>query len=542
MIELKHVSYTYPQAESPVLRDVSLHLAAGSFSLVVGPSGVGKSTLIRCLNGLVPHFSGGHLQGRLRVDGLDPVDATPEVMSRHVGFVFQDPESQFVVDRVEDEIAFALENAAVPLEEMAARVAQVLELLALTTLRDRPLESLSGGEKQRVAIAAALALQPKILVLDEPTSQLDPVAADQLLQSLVRLNRELGLTIVLVEHRLERVLPYADTMIYLPEDGHGIVVGSPREILWQMKQVAPLIALARRLDWHPLPLTVAEGRRFARELPRPLPPAPANGEAKHSEQPAIHVQDVTVAYGANVAVDDVDLTLWPGQLAVLMGPNGAGKTSLLKSLVGLVQPRAGQIQVQGEDIRGRDTAEICRQVGYLPQDPNALLFADTVREELLITLENHGLSMSEDQEVIVPPDALLDRLGLMDKAEAYPRDLSVGERQRVALGAITVTKPAALLLDEPTRGLDYRAKATLVELLHGWRDEGMAILVVTHDVEFAAAAADRICFMTAGRILVDGAPRQVLDEIEAFSPQIAELFPDTNWLTAADVLQALIAR
>ncbi|MCB0149810.1 MAG: ABC transporter ATP-binding protein, partial [Caldilineaceae bacterium] len=219
MIHFEHLSYTYPGAALPALQDISLMLPDGELILLIGASGSGKSTLLRCLNGLVPHFSGGALRGNVRVEGLDPVAATPRILSRHVGFVFQDPEAQFVTDRVEDEIAFALENAAMPPQEMRVRVEETLDLLDLTPLRDRPLKTLSGGERQRVAIAAALALRPSILVLDEPTSQLDPKSAEDVLNSLVRLNHDLGLTVILAEHRLERVLPFVDSVIYLPEDG-----------------------------------------------------------------------------------------------------------------------------------------------------------------------------------------------------------------------------------------------------------------------------------------------------------------------------------
>jgi energy-coupling factor transporter ATP-binding protein EcfA2 len=256
MIHFERVTYTYPDRTDPALRDVTLDLPEGLFTLVIGPSGVGKSTLLRCINGLVPHFSGGRLQGRIGVNGLDPVQASPQVMSRHVGFVFQDPEAQFVVDRVEDEIAFALENAALPPQEMRVRVEEALDLLDLAPLRDRDLETLSGGERQRVAIAAALALHPRILVLDEPTSQLDPKSAEDVLHSLVRLNSDLGLTVVLAEHRLERVLPFVDHLVVLAESGSVAASGPPREVLHEIELTPPLVTLGKALDWEPLPLTI----------------------------------------------------------------------------------------------------------------------------------------------------------------------------------------------------------------------------------------------------------------------------------------------
>jgi energy-coupling factor transport system ATP-binding protein len=534
MITFDHVSYRYPEANRIALQDISLHLPAASFTLVVGPSGAGKSTFLRCINGLVPHFSGGQLEGQITVDGLDPVQATPQVLSRHVGFVFQDPEAQFVVDRVEDEIAFALENAALPRPEMRVRVEEALDLLDLAPLRDRRLETLSGGERQRVAIAAALALRPSILVLDEPTSQLDPKSAEDVLHALVRLNADLGLTIVLVEHRLERVLPFVDDLVYLSEEGCVVAHGAPREVLQHLDSAPPLVTLGKALGWDPLPLTIKEGHRFKGQLARREPgqvepPTPARNGSY------LQVRDVEVGYNGHPVLRGVTLDVWPGEIVTLMGRNGSGKTTLLKSIVGLLSPRHGQLMVAGQKVADQDVAEVCRQVGYLPQDPNALLFADDVLEELCITLRNHGL----EEDPPIPPAVLLERLRLSGKAGAYPRDLSAGERQRVALGAITITQPSALLLDEPTRGLDYAAKEELVNLLREWRDEGMAILLVTHDVELAAAAADRVVLMSQGEIIADGSPGQVLGSSPLFASQIARLFPGTGWLTAQDALEGL---
>jgi len=535
MINFETVSYRYPDAAHPVLKQVDLALPAGEFTLIVGPSGAGKSTLLRCVNGLVPHFSGGMLQGKITVNGLDPVQATPQLLSRHVGFVFQDPEAQFVMDRVEDELAFALENAAIPPQEMRIRVEEVLDLLDLAPLRQRRLDTLSGGERQRVAIAAALAFRPQILVLDEPTSQLDPKSAEDVLQALVRLNSDLGLTILLAEHRLERVLPFVDQVVYLPTGQEPVRVGPPQEILAEIELTPPLISLARALGWQPLPLTIKQGRRFSRrwQQNKNLTPKRSATPPK-TGQPYLQGQGLTVQYDSRPVIDNIDFALYPGEIVALMGRNGAGKTTLLKSLVGLTPARQGKIWVAGRDVSQASVAQICRQVGYLPQDPNALLFADTVLEELWVTLRNHGL---QDHPPISPP-ALLARLGLAEKGASYPRDLSVGERQRVALGAIMVTKPGALLLDEPTRGLDYRAKQQLLELLQGWRNEGMAIMLVTHDVELAAAAADRVLLMSQGEMIAGGSPAEILSNSPLFAPQVARLFPGSGWLTVADVLAA----
>ena len=539
MITFEHVSFTYPGASVPALSDLSFELFAGEFVLLVGPSGAGKSTLLRCINGLVPHFSGGSLSGNIRVEDLDPVAATPQVMSRHVGFVFQDPEAQFVMDRVEDELAFALENGAMPPVEMRVRVEETLDLLDLAPLRDRALVTLSGGERQRVAIAAALALRPAILILDEPTSQLDPKSAEDVLTALVRLNQDLGLTILLAEHRLERVLPFVDSLLYLDDASGPARVGDPREVLPEVELGPPLVQLGKRFGWKPLPLTIKEGLRFSRRLNR-LEAASEESVNQRSTQPAsnarIQVASVRVHYNRYLALNEVSLDVFPGEIVVLMGRNGAGKTTLLKCMVGLVRPDGGTVSVDGESIAGRDVADICREVGYLPQDPNTLLFADRVIDELEITLRNHGMLPEQGGHPPIEPAALLDQLGLAHKAHAYPRDLSVGERQRVALASITVTQPGSLLLDEPTRGLDYSAKEQLMILLHGWRDQQMAIVVITHDVEFAATIADRVVLMSQGEIIASGAPTEVMATSPLFAPQVARLFPKSGWLTPGDVV------
>ncbi len=531
MISFDHFTYTYPGASLPALSGVCLEIPQGAFVLVAGPSGAGKSTLLRSLNGLVPHFSGGQVSGRVSVAGHDPIAQGPAVLSCVMGLVFQDPEAQFVVNRVEDEIAFALENAGAPLDAMRQQVERALALLGLSDMRRRSLEHLSGGEMQRVAIASALALQPQVLALDEPTSQLDPQSAAEVLTALVRLNRELGLTIVISEHRLERVAEYATQLVYVQQG--QVLSGAPRQILAQMAIVPPVVALGRALDWRPLPLTVQEARPFAQNFRLPAPHSPeSQKEREKAGDLILQVQDLRVAYNNQAVLCGLDLSMRKGEIVALVGRNGAGKTTLLRAIVGLLKPQHGHISIAGRSTAGRAVADICRQVAFLPQNPNALLFADTIEQELLITLRNHHLSIASQARA-----KLLNQLGLGDLAQAYPRDLSVGQRQRAALAAIAVTQPALLLLDEPTRGLDYEAKGSLAQLVRSWRDEGAAVLLVTHDVELVARLADRVAVLEGGKIARNGPPAQVLSDWAAFAPQMARLFPGSGWLTVEDVLR-----
>ena len=536
MITLSHVTYTYPDQTGPALADFSVELHPGEFVLVVGPSGAGKSTFLRSLNGLVPHFYGGQWAGAIDVMGRNPVALAPKGMADLVGFVFQDPEAQFVVDTVEDELAFAMENFALPQATMRKRVEEVLDQMGITELRDRRINTLSGGEKQRVAIAAVLALQPEVLVLDEPTSQLDPQAAEEVLVALRHLNEDLGLTVILSEHRLERVAQYVDRILYLPALGAAPVIGEPRAVLAQLPLVPPLVELGRRLGWEPLPLTIKEGRTFARALSAQLAsaPLPAAGDSVTSGPEAITAHDVYYAYDGHRALRGSSLDVRGGEFVALMGRNGSGKSTLLKQMVGLLRPDDGRVVIAGLDTRRADMDQIIRHVGYVPQHPGALLFGETLAAELAFTRKSHGLPPDPDGD-----RALLARLGLAELAGRDPRDLSGGEQQRAALAAILVAGPQIILLDEPTRGLDYAQKRSLADLLLGLKAEGKTIVMATHDVELAAACADRVALLAEGQVIVDGPARQVMSDSQVFASQVNKLFRDPRFLVVEDVLRAV---
>lgn len=527
MISFSKLTFRYPGNATPILNGLDLQIPAGTLTLVTGPSGSGKSTLLRCLNGLVPHFSGGQISGALTVLGTDPIAAGPQSMARNVGFVFQEPEAQFVFDIVEDEIAFALENAGQPREQIKTRVTEVCHYLHLDSLRHKPVNQISGGEKQRVAIASALANQPQVLVLDEPTSQLDPQSADELLRYVVSLKQELGLTVLIAEHRLERLLPYADLMLHLRPDGR-FLFGEPRKVLAEMTQVPPIITLARRLNITPLPLSIDSFppvNPSEKNDPVPAPVAPFPPDKKEG----LTIRHVSAALGEHQVLKDLSFDLGQGEILTLMGPNGAGKTTLLRALFGLI-PSEGEIHLLGQRIGQGSLGEIIQHVAYLPQNPNDLLFAETVLDELRVTLHNHG----QERESAQLTQFLAD-FGLAEKQNRYPRDLSVGERQRTALASVTVHDPAFILLDEPTRGLDYQNKADLAALLKRWRTAGKGIFVVTHDIEFAAHLADRVLIMEQGEIHFSGSPQAAFHNFPNYRTQTAQIFPQTEWITPEDV-------
>ena len=529
------VTFRYPERDAPALRALDWAVAPGELVTVTGPSGSGKSTLLRCLNGLTPHFSGGVFDGVVTVAGHDTRQYNPRALARITGFVFQDPEAQFVTSRVDDELAFGMEQLGVPPVTMRKRVEEVLDLLGIAALRDREIATLSGGERQRVAVAAALALQPAILALDEPTSQLDPWGAEEVLTALTRLNEDLGLTVVLAEHRLERVVSHADRLTILDPDGTVAGDGPPREVLRQagIDTLPALLALGRRLDWEPLPLSIKEGRAAQRRdaASGRTPAPPGTDPSAPGGAPVVRLQRVSAGWERYPVLRGIDLEVRPGELVALMGRNGSGKTTLLRIIAALHRPAAGKALVAGRDTAAMHAAEVAQTVGYLPQNPSALFFAETLGAELAFTLKHHRQSG-------IDPEATLSSLGLAHAAGRNPRDLSGGERERAAMAAVLVGAPRVLLLDEPTRGMDAARKRELAVILERLRAEGVAIVLATHDIELVAAVASRVVLLGDGRVVADGGPRAVLSGSLTFATAINKLYGD-GFLTPGDVLAGL---
>lgn len=524
MIELSDLSYRYPRASTSALAGVSWRLEDGAFSVVAGPSGGGKSTLLRCLNGLVPHLSGGRFTGAVHVAGHDAVRYGPRVMSRIAGFVFQDPDAQAVAATVEDEIAFTLEQLGVARPIMRMRVEEMLDLLGIAQLRRRSLTTLSGGERQRVAIAAAMATHPRLLALDEPMSQLDPWGADEVVAALDRLNADLGVTIVIAEHRLDRLLPRADRLIWI-DDGRIAADGDITTVLSQVDTVflPPLTSLARSLSLVPLPKTVKEMKaRLAGWAPGWSP----QSETVASGEVVVRLHGVSVRRDGRTVLRDVELTAGAGDLIAIMGRNGSGKTTLLRTIFGFECPERGEIQTAGLDMRRHDPAELGRRAAYLPQRSSSMLFNETVRAELDFT-RRHRAGDADD-------GWLIDALELGELLDRDPRDLSEGERLRAALAASLVGAPKVVLLDEPTRGMDGRQRARLQNVLAQLRRRGACVLLATHDVELAAQVASRVALLGDGEIVADGSPREFLAGSLTYSTGIDRLLGG-GFLTLNDI-------
>lgn len=677
MIRFENVSVRYGDGAAPTLQGIDLTIPEGELVLLVGPSGVGKSTLLGAVSGLVPHFTGGTLTGRVTVAGRDTRTHKPRELADVVGTVGQDPLAHFVTDTVEDELAYGMESLGLAPAVMRRRVEETLDLLGLAELRDRPIATLSGGQQQRVAIGSVLTPHPEVLVLDEPTSALDPAAAEDVLAVLQRLVHDLGTTVLMAEHRLERVVQYADQVLLLP-DG---VMGPPAEIMTVSPVHPPVVALGRLAGWSPLPLTVRDARRRSADLrarlegrapgagapvagpagllPHPAPsrnwglrpqtPAPQTpptpwgvggppaglksrpspraatprttadpagtgsaspgreaapdrsplGEARAepgvgapeptsprppkrreaaaqsgsgavapgdqpstsprrgfgkgwgggvfpfrrraracttapapSPTPLVDVRALGVRRDRVEALRRVDLQVRAGETVALMGRNGAGKSTLLSALVGIVAPTSGAALVAGRTPHRTDPRELIRHVGLVPQEPRDLLYADTVAAECSAADTDAGATPGTCRALV---SELLP--GVAD--DTHPRDLSEGQRLALALAVVLTGRPPLLLLDEPTRGLDYAAKARLVAHLRELATAGHAIVLATHDVELAAELAHRVVILAGGEVVADGPTAEVVVSSPAFSPQVAKILAPQPWLTVEQVREAL---
>ncbi|WP_254666064.1 ABC transporter ATP-binding protein [Streptomyces sp. WMMB 322] len=578
----------------PALQEVDLEIPEGELCLLVGPSGAGKSTLLGTVSGLVPHFTGGTLHGRVTVAGRDTRTHKPRELADVVGTVGQDPQAHFVTDTVEDELAYGMESLGLPAATMRRRVEETLDLLGLNELRERPISTLSGGQQQRVAIGSVLTPHPRVLVLDEPTSALDPAAAEEVLAVLQRLVHDLGTTVLMAEHRLERVVHYADQVLLLPEPGAPARLGDPAGQMDVSPVRPPVVELGRLAGWSPLPLSVRDARRRAGPLrarlaehraeqgrtdgtagvpgagedPAP-PPSPRRAVTRSDDElpvtsgplarlrtalkpraqregsraadtgtdeaPVAQIAGLTLRRGSVTALRGVDLTLRPGQTVALMGRNGAGKSTLLGTLMGVHPPTGGAVTVGGPERlapAATHPRRLLRHAGLVPQEPRDLLYADTVEAECAAADQDAAAEAGTCRNLVTV--LLPDVAG-----QTHPRDLSEGQRLALALAVILTARPQLILLDEPTRGLDYAAKSRLVGILRTLAGEGHAIVLATHDVELAAEVAHRVVILAQGEIVADGPTAEVVTSSPAFAPQVAKVLAPQRWLTVPQVRAAL---
>ncbi len=554
MIEIRNLNYTYPNMTEPALRDINLHVDDGEFVLLLGASGSGKSTLIQCLNGLVPKVAGGNLEGEIIVNGKNLRDYKVHQMASDVGIIFQNPDTQLFSLTVEKDVAFGPENLGMPKEEILSRMDQAMRIVGMENMRDRFIFTLSGGEKQRVAIAGTLAMEPSVMVLDEPTSDLDPMGTSEVLSLVRRLNQEKDMTIILIEHKIDDVVHLADRVVVM-DQGRVIMDGAPDEIFNrghdQLKEIGialpQLSEIAHAIkngsgdleDGSPTYLSYDTILSRLCDLLRDRPAGIARFRTAHTlpattahtaPKPKIEIKNLRHTFeDGTVGLDGINLVIPEGDFVALIGHNGAGKTTLASHLIGLLRPEKGTITIDGVDVSGMRVAALARKVGYLFQNPDNQIFTDSVVQELGFGLENIKL---RDDVIVERVEAAIAMMELSEFRGRHPHSLSRGQRQRLAVASILAMEPDIIVLDEPTTGQDWGHVNKFLRRIRHLNELGKTIILITHDMNLVAGYARRTVVMDKGRIVLDGDTRYVFSKQKILKktgitlPIITRLSPD----------------
>jgi energy-coupling factor transport system ATP-binding protein len=544
------ISYKYPNSEDYVLRDVNLELYKGEFLGLIGPTGAGKSTLSMGFTGIVPQFYGGKFFGSLKVAGLDTLEHPISVLSQHVGTVFEDPESQITSTSVENEIAFALENLKVPREEIRRRIPGVLEAVRLEGTEEKHPHELSGGQKQRLAIAAALALQPDLMVLDEPTSQLDPVGAKEVFQTVRELNKEMGVTILMVSHAAEEMAEFSDRIILL-SGGRIIQTGTPEEIYGDTDllithdlrppQVAQTFSYirSRGVEVSDVPVKLDRGLEFMSklagscelEIPRPeqhtAQQAVEPDQKWEEKQLLIRLRDMKHVYGDGTeALHGVNLDIYRGEYLLIIGQNGAGKSTMVKHFLKLLEPTSGTVEVGGKDSSVLSMSELARHIGYVAQNPDNQIFNSSVEAEVAFALKNLDFPKETVEKRTTES---LESMGLLEVRHKHPLALPKGDRARVVIAAILAMYPDTIIFDEPTTGQDFKGAKYILDISKQLHEMGKTVIVITHHLYLMPDYAKRVVVMGKGTILLDAHIRDAYHDTETLektyltSPQAVSL-------------------
>lgn len=504
-IHVEDLSFRYRDRQELAIQNISFEIGSGELVLLAGASGSGKTTLIRCINGLIPRSYKGEVKGLVKLQGQETSQSNLAHISQIVGTVLQDPERQILGSRVENEVAFGLENLALPRQDIHERIQVALEYLGITDLRHRETFSLSGGEKQKVALAGILAMRPSILMLDEPLASLDPASARETLALVRRLVNE-GMTVLIVEHRVEDVLEIQPDRVMFMSEGilryQGQVSGLNKVVNYREIKMPALVVFERaRKD--PPPLRV----EFKPSLPADI----VGSIPGNDKQPLVRFENVGFYYQPEAPVlEDINLDINHGDVIAVLGPNGAGKTTLVKHAIGLLKPKTGRVLVHGKSTKDQSVAQIASTLGYVFQSPSHMLFAPTVQEELAFGPTN---LRHEAQEIEKEVHKALEIVNLQGKEGDPPLALSFGQQKRVSIAAILAMRSRILVMDEPTAGQDYRNYMEFMDAIlqmPGFE----AILFITHDIDLAVIFANRVLLVNAGRLIADGPPHVVLADTD----------------------------
>lgn len=531
ILAISGLTFTYPQCSSPAIEDLSFSLERGEFAVLCGATGSGKSTLLRMLKRELSPL--GDKKGSVSFGGTELSQLSDRQSASAIGFVMQKPEQQVVTDKVWHELAFGLENLGTPPEEISRRIAEMASYFGIGDWYDRDVAELSGGQKQLLNLASVLVMQPELLILDEPTAQLDPIAASDFIATIRRLCSDLSITIIMAEHRLEDVVPLCDKLLVM-DKGRLIAADKPSEVISQLKNRPDIICgmpAAARLYAElsgsgSCPLTVREGRSFVENnycnTTRGLPQA----SYEHSKSAAMEFREVFFRYSRNDRdiLNGLSFKVYEKEIFCILGDNGSGKTTALSAAAGLLKPYSGNIRVFGKKLKDYKNRSLYKEcLAMLPQDVQTVFLKSTVHQEL--------------EECHADISALpYDISHLMDK---HPYDLSGGEQQLTALAKVLAAKPKLLLLDEPTKGLDAAAKLNIIKILRSLRDKGMTIVVVTHDVEFAAVCADRCAMFFGGRIVSMGTPNEFFSRNSFYTTAVSRMTRGyfDNAVTVSDAVE-----